>query len=195
MKEAICYLFVCNGFSDWEPALAIANLKKHFNFTIRSFSLDGKPIRTMGNLQIQPDCAMREVDATTTDLLLLPGGDVWEQGGNLEIAPLVKAISAAEKTIAAICGATVFMANNGYLDSIEHTSNALPYLQKLAPNYKGEKLYQNKPCVTSGHIITANGAAMIEFAIAIFNKFKVEEPDFIEKISALYKSGGMDYRF
>jgi putative intracellular protease/amidase len=195
MKEKVCCLFVCNGFSDWEPALAIANLKKHFKFTIRSFSLDGKPIRTMGNLQIQPDCAMREVDATTTDLLLLPGGDVWEQGGNQEIAPLVKAVSDAQKTIAAICGATVFMANNGYLDSIEHTSNALPYLQKLAPNYRGEKLYQNKPCVTSGHIITANGAAMIEFAMAIFNKFKVEDPDFIERIRVLYKSGGMDYRF
>jgi hypothetical protein len=33
------------------------------------------------------------------------------------------------------------------------------------------------------------------FAIAIFNKFKVEEPAFIEKINVLYKSGGMDYRF
>jgi hypothetical protein len=87
------------------------------------------------------------------------------------------------------------MANNDYLNSIEHTSNALPYLQKLAPKYKEEKLYQNQPCVTSGNIITANGAAMIEFAIAIFKKFKVEEPEFIEKISTLYKSGGMDYRF
>jgi hypothetical protein len=95
----------------------------------------------------------------------------------------------------------VFVSNfNGYhletCSDLKHTFLCCQWgLQKLAPNYKGEKLYQNKPCVSSGHIITANGAAMIEFAIAIFNKFKVEEPDFIEKISALYKSGGMDYRF
>ena len=80
----------------------------------------------------------------------------------------------SKKTIAAICGATVFMANNGYLDTIEHTSNGLPYLQKLAPNYKGEKFYQQQPCITSGHIITANGAAMIEFTIAIFKKMQAE---------------------
>jgi hypothetical protein len=31
--------------------------------------------------------------------------------------------------------------------------------------------------------------------VITYDKFKVEEPDFIEKISVLYKSGGMDYRF
>ena len=195
MKNNVCYLFICNGYSDWEPALAIANLKKHFNYTIRTFSIDGKTIRSMGNLAIQPDCSIQEVDVNATDLLILPGGDIWEQGGNQELAPLVKKVSEAQKTIAAICGATVFMANNGYLDTINHTSNGLPYLQKLAPNYKGEKYYQQQPCVTSGHLITANGAAMIEFTIAIYKKMQVEDPAFIEKINVLYKSGGMDYRF
>ena len=76
MKNNVCYLFICNGYSDWEPALAIANLKKHFNYTIRTFSIDGKTIRSMGDLAIQPDCSMQEVDVNATDLLILPGGDI-----------------------------------------------------------------------------------------------------------------------
>jgi putative intracellular protease/amidase len=195
MKKNVCYLFIFEGFTDWEPALAIANLRKHFKYTIRPFSLDGKAVRSMGNLQVQPDCSMKEVNVEDAGLLLLPGGDIWEQGGNQEIGPLVQQFAQAQQLIAAICGATVFMANNGYLDAIAHTSNGLPYLKQLAPNYKGEKLYHQHPCITDGHIITANGAAMIEFAIAIFNKLQVEEPEFLDKINVLYKSAGMDYRF
>lgn len=195
MKRNVCYLFIFEGFSDWEPALAIANLRKHFNYEIRTFSFDGKPIRSMGNMQVQPDCSMQEVNVEEASLLIMPGGDIWEQGGNQEIAPLVQQFARAQKLIAAICGATLLMANNGYLDTIAHTSNGLPYLQQLAPNYKGEKLYHQHPCITDGHIITANGAAMIEFAIAIFDKLQVEQPDFLEKIKVLYKSAGMDYRF
>jgi Putative intracellular protease/amidase len=195
MQKNLCYLFIFEGFSDWEPALAIANLRKHFNYEIRSFSFDGKPVRSMGNLQVQPDCSMQEVNVEEARMLLLPGGDIWEQGGNQEIAPLVQQFVLAQKPVAAICGATVFLANSGYLNSIAHTSNGLPYLQQLAPNYKGEKLYHHHPCITDGNIITANGAAMIEFAIAIFDKLQVAPPEFLEKVKLVYKSAGMDYRF
>jgi putative intracellular protease/amidase len=194
MKKSVCYLFIFDGFSDWEPALAIANLRTHFKYTITSFSIDGKPIRSAGNLQIQPDCSMKEVDAEKADILLLPGGTIWESANQPDIKKVIEQFLQANKPVAAICGATIFMANNGYLDAIPHTSNGLEYLKKYAPNYKGEKHYQQQPCVTAGNIITANGAAMIEFATAVYNKLQVEEPEFLEKINVLYKSSGMDYR-
>ena len=161
---------------------------------IRTFSIDGKTIHSMGDIGIEPDHALAEVDPKKIDLLLLPGGDIWENGGNLEIAPLVQAFLDQGKTVAAICGATVLMANEGFLDHVPHTSNGLEYLKDLAPNYKGEQYFEELPCVTGENIITANGAAFLEFMVAIFRKFNILEEGMIEAVYDLYKSAGMNNR-
>ena len=87
-KKRTCYLFVFNGYSDWEPALAITGLNNYSDVAIKTFSLDGKSIESMGDIKVQPDLKMSDVHLTATDLLLLPGGELWEQGGNIETVPL-----------------------------------------------------------------------------------------------------------
>ncbi|MEH7341578.1 glutamine amidotransferase, partial [Priestia megaterium] len=37
--------------------------------------------------------------------------------------------------VAAICDATAFLGNYGFLDQNKHTGNSLPYLKEGAPNY------------------------------------------------------------
>jgi putative intracellular protease/amidase len=195
MKKRKCFLFVFNGFADWEPAMAIAHLHKHTDFSTHAFSADGRPVTSMGNLQVLPEFSVNEIDVNEIDLLMLPGGYVWESGGNTQVATLLSESLKREKSIAAICGATVFLASRGYLDHTYHTSNGLPYIKKMAPAYKGDRYYKEEPCVVDKNLITANGAAMIEFAIAIFKQFELMDPDTIQKLKDLYKSGGMDNRF
>lgn len=194
MKKRICYLFVFDGYADWEPALAVAHLNKFSDFTIRTFSLDGKSVHTMGDIGVEADHALADVDPKKVDLLILPGGETWENGGNREIAPLVEAFLNQRKTVAAICGATVMLANEGFLDDVPHTSNGLDYLKDLAPQYNGGAFYENSPCVTGGNIITANGAASIEFMAAIFRKFQVLEEEMTDAVYDLFKSAGMENR-
>ena len=101
-KKRTCYLFVFNGYSDWEPALAITGLNNYSDVAIKTFSLDGKSIESMGDVKVQPDLKMSDVHLTATDLLLLPGGELWEQGGNLETIPHVEQAIKEGTTVAAI---------------------------------------------------------------------------------------------
>ena len=164
MKERSCYLFIFDGFAGWEPALITTGLNRYSNFEIKTFSIDGRTIKSMGNLSVQPDLNLEEIKVTDPDLLILRGGNAWELGGNTEISKLTKEVFYQGKTIAAICAATTFLAKQGLYDSVKHTSNGLEYLKKQVAEYDAEYNYVNVPCVADKNVITANGAAMIEFA-------------------------------
>lgn len=174
MKTRKCFLFVFDGFSDWEPAMAIAALQNYTDFEVIPFSKDGRPVKSMGNISVLPVSSMEKIQPGEVDLLLLPGGEIWDKGGNLEIKPLLNAVLHGNKIVAAICGATGFLAQHGYLDNIKHTSNHLDYyLKEVAPAYKGRAHYLKQPAVNGGNIITANGMSPVEFAVAIMNHFRL----------------------
>ena len=75
--------------------------------------------------------------------------------------------------MAAICGATVALAQTSILNQYKHTSNDLSYLKEACPNYTGGELYVHKPAVTDGYLITATGLAPLEFAYEIIKKLEV----------------------
>jgi putative intracellular protease/amidase len=176
MKTRKCYVFVFKGFSDWEPAITIAALQKFTDFEVLTFSHDGKVVRSMGNMAVLPDTSLDKISSKEVDLLILPGGFAWEQGGNLEILPLLNNVTDAGKTIAAICGATAFLGQHGYLDEIRHTSNHPDYyLKVMAPEYKGRANYVMKLSVSDGNMITASGVAPVEFAEEILSHFSLLE--------------------
>lgn len=197
MKNRICALFLFDGYADWEPALAIANLNKYSDFTIVPFSISGQPVTSMGGIQVVPQKSLSQLQADPIDLLLLPGGDAWEASevANTALAPLVNKLISQKKVIAAICGATLLLARMGLLNTTPHTSNGLQYLKQHCPTYQGEAFYQQQPCVAAEGIITANGAAMIEFAHSIYHTFQLFDEQMLDDIQALYKSGGMVNRF
>jgi putative intracellular protease/amidase len=181
-KKRNCWLFVFDGYSDWEPSIAVAGLNVFTDFAVKTFSVTGQPVRSMGNLQVVPDKALKDVHIGDIDLLILPGGNSWDEGKNKEIIPLVNDVLDRQKLLAAICGATGFLAQHHYLDHIRHTSNHLEfYLKKIAPDYKGDELYVKEHAVLEGNLLTANGTAMVEFAAEIFRYFdllKIEPLNF-----------------
>jgi putative intracellular protease/amidase len=191
MKKRTCCLFVFNGFADWEPSLVTSGLNKYSDFEIRTFSVDGKMVRSMGNLEINPEFNLHQMNTTDFQMLLLPGGDAWEEGANIEIKELVLAAFDAGKLIAAICAATTFLARNGIFESVKHTSNGLEYLKKKVSEYSADKNYVAQPAVTDKNVITANGAAMIEFAHEIFSYYNLFKQEELQYWLTLYKSAGM----
>lgn len=193
MKNRTCALFLLEGYADWEPALAVAGLNKYSDFAIETFSVSGGPVTSMGGLAIQPQKALSDMRADAIDLLLLPGGDAWEQaeGANRELMPLVEAMAGRQKPVAAICGATLLLARMGLLDAVPHTSNGPAYLEGHCPTYRGAAFFRQQPCVSANGIVTANGAAMIEFAVQIYRYFRIFDDPNLESVQELYKSGGM----
>lgn len=175
MKNKVCYLFVFNGYSDWEPALAAASLQQFSQYEVRSFSIDGNAVVSAANLQVIPQLSLADLDAGLADVVILPGGAAWSEGKNREIGPFIHDILRKGKLLAAICDATLFLAGEGLLDDIPHTSNDPGLLKAAVPAYKGEKNYVRKPAVTADRVITANGTAGTAFAHAIVSKLGLLE--------------------
>jgi len=183
------YIFLFDGFSDWEIAYLTPELRKSEAINLKYFTVDGLEVISAGGLKIIPDLSIKELNSSKISVLILPGGTAWEEKSIKEIDNLVETLNSEKKTIAAICGATTYLGQKGYLDAVKHTSNALEYLQYIASNYKGEKKYQADFAVTDENIITANGIAPIEFAKEIFRKINLNSEKDIEKWFQLFKNG------
>jgi putative intracellular protease/amidase len=174
MKKKTVYLFVFDGFADWEPSYALVGINKSEAYNIKTIAIDKSPTKSMGGISIFPDLDffpdtdLKDIDSSNTAMLILPGGAAWEEKTNQSVAPLVIHCVEQGIPVAAICGATIFLADLGVLDATDHTSNDLGYLQAFSSQYQGDTFYQYRPAVTGRQLITASGTAAIGFAEAIF---------------------------
>jgi putative intracellular protease/amidase len=183
------YIFLFDGFADWEIAYLMPELKKSEKINLKTFTIDGSSVTSMGGLKISPDFALAEVGTGENSLLVLPGGNAWEKGEITGIDDLVKTFYKSNNAIAAICAATFYLGEKGYLNGIKHTSNDLNYLKAVAPHYRGESNYQFEPAITGKNIITAGGISSLEFAREIFRKVNLYDEKSIEKWYQLFKNG------
>jgi len=183
------YIFLFNGFSDWEISYLTPELNKSEKINLKYFTIDGLEITSMGGLKITPDLSIQEINLDTVSALILPGGSAWEKKSIKGIDELVEKLYSKNIMIASICSATTFLGQKGYLDNIKHTSNAVDYLKYIAPKYKGEKKYQSDLVVTDKNIITANGFSPIEFTREVFKSIELKSEDDIEKWFQLFKNG------
>lgn len=189
MASKHVYIFLFDGYSDWEISYLTPELFKDKQTVLKTFTITGAPIISMGGLKITPDLSLEQVKSDDVSVLVLPGGTAWEQNKIKGIDQLVKDVYAADQTIAAICAATTYLGEKGYLDKVKHTSNDLNYLKAIAPHYQGEENYKSELAISDQHIITANGIAPIEFAAEIFRKIKLHSDADIEKWFQLFKNG------
>ena len=170
------YLYLLDTMADWEVGHAIAELNsqryfdKRRDWQVRTFSLDGKPVTTLGGVKIMPDLALKEVKPDQAVILILPGADRWMEPAQAPVIDVVRKFLAANTPVAAICGATGALAEAGLLDSVRHTSNGREYLKMFCPHYRGQALYQDELAVTDGNLITAGSSSPVEFASHIFRK-------------------------
>lgn len=189
MTKTSVYIFLFNGFSDWEISFLTTELQKSEIIDLKYFSIDGKSVKSMGGLNITPDYSIDQIKSSQISAIILQGGTAWENDSIIGINELIEKLDAENKTIGAICGATTYLAQRGYLDNVEHTSNALFYLQNFAKKYNGKDNYKEKLSVTDKNIITANGIGPIEFACEIFKKLELYSEQDIEKWFQLFKNG------
>lgn len=188
MKKKV-YVFVFEGFADWEPAHALCGINmsgKHETVTV---GLTSQPVRSMGGLEVVPDTTVEQVNREEAALLILPGGNLWEQGSVPQIVQLLKQFQVQRISVAAICAATLEVARAGLTKEVRHTSNALDYLKGAFPDYSDDAHYVDAPAVSEGRLITASGVASIEFAREIFRMLGSFSDDEIGAWFDLYKHG------
>ncbi|MBE9916497.1 glutamine amidotransferase [Paenibacillus donghaensis] len=177
------YLYVFDTMADWEIGYLTAELNSGRYYKrglapskIVTVGNEKTPVTTKGGLKILPDMRLDECSMNNADALILPGGDTWTETIHEPILKIAEQCLKGNIPVAAICGATIGLAQKGLLDTRWHTSNDLEYLKMICPAYTGEKYYQKESAVTAGKLITASGVAPLEFALHVLKTLDVFAP-------------------
>jgi putative intracellular protease/amidase len=190
MPDRAVHLVVVDGFADWEPAHAIAELRRNGSYRVETVGLSMDPVESMGGMRVQPSKRVSDVRPRDVATMILPGGDRWE---SLPIEPALGAMlgecDAAGVPIAAICAGTVAVARLGLLRGRRHTSNGFDYLRGLVPEYVDGASYVDAAAVRDRGLITANGLSDIEFARELMEELDVMTPDDRRLWSTMFRSG------
>lgn len=174
VPDKAVYLLVVDGFADWEPAHAVAELRRHGHYRVETVGLTLDPVVSMGGLRVLPTKTIGDVNSSDVAVFIVPGGDRWERAPvEAEIEALLKTLDGERIPIAAICAATTVVARLGLLRGRRHTSNGLDYLRGRVPEYADEANYVAVPAVRDRGLITASGLGDVEFAAALFEELDV----------------------
>lgn len=194
------YIYLLNTLADWEIGYLTAELNsgRYLDKTRPPVELikignTAEPIKTMGGITITPDENIDNIKFEENDLLILPGADTWTEEENKKIIDIVSSIINEKVIIAAVCGATVALANKGILNNRKHTSNDIEVLKMFCPEYTGENFYLNQPAVTDDNLITASGLAPLEFSYEILKRTNLMKTETLEAWYQLYKTNEPKY--
>lgn len=189
MKSKDVLLVLTDLWADWEAAYAIAEINSSEKYTVKTIAIDNKPKQSIGGIKAEVDLLIGEYfDFSHCALIILPGGLRWKENDYHQIIDFVKRGYEMDVPIAAICGATQFLAKNGFLDEVYHTGDTFDYF-KVLQGYKGHDKFQTKQVVMDKNIITANETAAVEFAAQIFSLLKIDNNSEIDKWKNYYQCG------
>ncbi|WP_418301252.1 type 1 glutamine amidotransferase family protein [Lysinibacillus fusiformis] len=189
MKKVLVFIIDC--FADWEASYVTAELNKPgTGFQVQTIAIDKNPKKSMGGLTVLPDYSLLDFPFDLEiAMLIIPGGTGWKEEKNQQAKKLVEFCFTEDIPVAAICDATTFLGNHGFLERYKHTGNSLAYLKEAAPNYKGDEKYIDQQSVSDGSLITANGTGALEFSRDILCELAVLEKKELKEWYDLFKKG------
>lgn len=191
------YMYVQDTMADWEngyflQGLTLQKMAGALKYELQTVSVSKRAIKTAGGITVVPDITLEEIDEMQAGALLLIGGDTWQEKSNQPILEMTNSFLEKNILVAAICGATLGLANNGILNSYYHTSNALFFLQG-SDKYQGEKYYKNTLAVMDKNLITASSAGSLLWARYIFENLKLYSHQTLEAWYNYFSSGKVEY--
>jgi putative intracellular protease/amidase len=188
MPERTAHLALYDTLADWEVGHLLVELHTGrftgTRFDVVTVAETLEPVTTMGGVRMLPDLSLADLDPTDSDLLVLPGGDMWDAGGGAAFATTAGRFLEAGVPVAAICGATAGLARAGLLDERDHTSSAAGYL--AATGYAGGDHYVDRRAVVDGDLITAGPQSPVQFACATLERLGLASPRTLEAYEGLF---------
>lgn len=157
----------------------------HLPGGVTTVGLTLDPVTTKAGLRIQPELELSQLSPGDSELLILPGADLWFGDALAPFARTARRFLAAGVPVAAICGATYGLAAEGLLDDRDHTSAAPEYL--AMSGYRGATRYRDADAVTGGDLITAGPTEPVAFAREIFARLSTFSPEVLDAWYRLFR--------
>jgi putative intracellular protease/amidase len=193
VDKRTAHLGLYQGFAEMEVGHLLAELHTG-RFTGTGFGLvtvaeSLEPVTSMGGVRTAPDKLLAELEPAGSDLLILPGAEMWDAGGGEPFAAAAERFLDAGVPVAAICGATAGLARAGLLDTRKHTSNSAEYLAMTG--YAGGDRYIDERVVVDGDLITAGPQSPVQFARATLERLGLAPRRTLEAYEALFDRGDL----
>ena len=182
------HVAVYDTLADWEVGHLLVELRTG-RFTGTAWDVVAvaeslRPITTMGGLRVVPEAVVDHLDPAASGLLILPGGDLWDEGGGQAFTALAARFLDAGVPVAAICGATAGLARAGILDEHDHTSASREYLTMTG--YSGGDRYVDERAVVDGDLITAGPQSPVQFACVTLRRLGLASDRTLEAYEGVF---------
>ena len=196
------YVYIFDTLADWELGYVTAELNSGRFFkkdaprvSVKTVGISKESVKTMGGMTIVPDCVIDDIAVNDKSVLLLPGGNTWDNPKHGTIVKKAEELLSVGATVCAICGATVALANAGLLDQRPHTSNGTGFLEMTCPGYKGQSFYIDKLSVSDHNLITAGAAGALLWTRQIIEHLGVFQSDTLDFWYEFFNTGNPQYFF
>ncbi len=175
-------VFIFDGMTDYETTLISHLLCADAGKEVIPIAYDDKLIKGRSGFLYKPEKLISDILDEDVEGLIISGG--WFKNINPEFIELINKLNSEGKLIGGICGAgTLALAKAGVLDNVKYTTPIVEWNEKYVYKYGEEDPFPRENFVVDrvvrdGNIITAQGAAFIDFAVEIcdwFNLFENEE--------------------
>jgi putative intracellular protease/amidase len=194
MSQRTAHLAVYDGLADPEVGHLLAELHSgRFTgvpFEVITVAEEREPITTIGGLRLIPDIRLADLEPAGSDVLVLPGAEMWDSGGGAAFAATAGRFLDAGVPVAAICGATAGLARAGLLDDRAHTSNAADYL--AATGYAGGDRYVDERAVVDGDLVTAGPQSPVQFARATLERLGLASRETLDAYEGVFHRADPD---
>jgi 4-methyl-5(b-hydroxyethyl)-thiazole monophosphate biosynthesis len=164
---------LAGGFEEIE-AVSIIDVLRRADIKVIVASLDAqKLVKGANGIVVQCDVELKDVDAQTLDMIVLPGGwdGTYALADDERVQSILKEMDANGKNIGAICAAPFALNKAGVLKQ-NYTCYPSVEEQIREDGYMGDKAM----VVEDGNVMTSRGpATAICFALKIVKKLKGDE--------------------
>jgi protein DJ-1 len=171
-------VILAEGAEEMEVTIAVDVLRRA-EIEVVLAGLDGAdPVRCSRGLRVLPDKSLAEVEGSSFDAIVLPGGKVGAErlAGSAAVGDLLRAQVAAGRTVAAICAAPIALRTHGVFEGSRMTCH--PSVNEVVG---GHGRLTAGAVVTDGQLITSQGpGTAFLFALSIVERLR--GPEVAEKV-------------
>ncbi len=167
-------VFIYDNMADFEISLLVQLLKSKCHKEIIVVSNYGGKVVSMSGMTYLPDYTLDDVSLDGVEGIIIPGGENRHLHDRL--ITIINHLNQSDKLLAAICFGPWMLAKAGVLKDRKYTSSIVKWQEEHSEFFGiqdpfPEGGYVEARVVRDKNIVTAKGAAFIDFAIEVCDYF------------------------